>query len=219
MDSRVQEWLKYFLGLLQALRNNHQFCHWQTKGDQFYGDHLLFQRLYESLDAEIDAFAEKCIGMSGNFFSSTDLSHLVDAWLHRWETNSDCLVSRCLLAEEDFQDAASGLYDFLKESGAITLGMDDFLMATASAHETNLYLLQQRLSKSSASDLESSWFGYPKQAAGISRSDQSPDYRDYVKRKKTKGEKPLNRKDWEAWMDGKKPSGGSDPGKAQGEAE
>jgi len=34
-------------------------------------------------------------------------------------------------------------YDKLKEMDDISLGLDDFLMATANAHETNLYLLQQ----------------------------------------------------------------------------
>ena len=46
--------------------------------------------------------------------------------------------------EEHLQRALKITYDELKARGELSLGLDDFLMATASAHETALYLLRQR---------------------------------------------------------------------------
>jgi hypothetical protein len=36
---------------------------------------------------------------------------------------------------------------WMREHHTITLGMDDYLMSLANQHETNLYLLQQRVFK------------------------------------------------------------------------
>ena len=41
----------------------YQNLHWLSRGDSFYGDHLLFQRLYEKLGDESDQIAERAIGL------------------------------------------------------------------------------------------------------------------------------------------------------------
>jgi len=38
-----------------------------------------------------------------------------------------------------------GVYELLDSEGHLTLGLDNFLQGLADAHETNLYLIQQRL--------------------------------------------------------------------------
>ena len=45
-DAKYAE-LGIFLDLLRALSLLHHTHHWQTMGSQFYGDHLLYQRLYD----------------------------------------------------------------------------------------------------------------------------------------------------------------------------
>jgi len=133
------------LGLFQALYLNHWTTHWQTKGDPFYGDHELFQRLYTGMVEEIDGLAEKVVQQHGSDAVGVDRVHaLIGVWQARWLLEPN-IVRRALMAEQDFQRALQRVYDDLKEAGAITLGLDDFIMSTASAHETNLYLLQQRL--------------------------------------------------------------------------
>ena len=47
--------------------------------------------------------------------------------------------------EEALQKALSNIYNALKDMKALSLGMDDYIMSIANAHETNLYLLRQRL--------------------------------------------------------------------------
>lgn len=137
--------LQGLLGLCHALYWHHWTMHWQTKGGPFYGDHLLFERLYSGMVSEIDTVAEKLVQMHGSQAVAVELIYPVTGtWLSRWLSETDPVV-RSERAERDFQQAIRSIYDDLKESGELSLGLDDFLMSTANAHETNLYLLQQRL--------------------------------------------------------------------------
>jgi hypothetical protein len=54
-------------------------------------------------------------------------------------------IRRALIIEEALQKSFYNIYTHLKEMNALSLGMDDFIMSTANEHETNLYLLRQRL--------------------------------------------------------------------------
>jgi hypothetical protein len=144
-ESLSEGLLQGLLGLCHALYWHHWTTHWQTKGDPYYGDHLLFERLYSGMVPEIDTVAEKLVQMHGSGAVAVELIHPVTgAWLSRWLPETDP-VGRSLGAERDFQQALRSVYEDLKESGELSLGLDDFLMATANAHETNLYLLQQRM--------------------------------------------------------------------------
>ena len=69
-DNMVAQWgntpypqLSVALVHLKFLASVHQNHHWVTKGDPFYGDHLLFQRVYEATAEDIDTMAEKAIGL------------------------------------------------------------------------------------------------------------------------------------------------------------
>ena len=57
--------LKALLSCLRALRMSHHTAHWQVKGTPFYGDHLLFERLYTAIDDEIDGLGEKMVSKYG----------------------------------------------------------------------------------------------------------------------------------------------------------
>jgi DNA-binding ferritin-like protein len=123
----------------------YQTSHWQSSGQAYYGNHLLFQRLYEGVQAEVDGLAEKLVGYVGA--GSVDLTPqvaLVMSWVQRW-TQVDDLHMRGLQSERDLQAVFQSSYDAIKAARAMTLGLDDFIMATASAHDTNAYLLQQVL--------------------------------------------------------------------------
>ena len=156
------------LAHLRAMYLSYQTSHWQTHGPTYYGDHLLFQRLYESVQDEIDALAEKIVGYVGG--DGVDLGQQIN-------TISDILLGfvqipnhhqRGLQSEAQFQTIIKTAYDSIKESGSMTLGLDDWLMATASSHETNQYLLQQVLqtqvrnaSRKSPTTAESYFFDNP----------------------------------------------------------
>jgi DNA-binding ferritin-like protein len=139
----VRKLLCNLLCLLRAQSLSYQTSHWQAVGSSAYGNHLLFMRLYESVQDQIDQLAEKIVGYLG-----TPAVNLVPAvnniaqYATRW-SSIDCLHSRGLQSEADCQSAIKSAYDGIKAAQAMTLGLDDWLMATANAHEENTYLLQQ----------------------------------------------------------------------------
>lgn len=136
------EALSEILAVLRAQSMLYQTAHWQSRGSNFYGDHLLFERLYNSVQGEIDAIAEKIVGYFGP--SGVDVFYQIERvedWVEKQEGPTDVLTT-LLCLEEDFQLLLKNTYDLFK-SNQMPLGLDDWLMATASAHDTNMYLLQQ----------------------------------------------------------------------------
>lgn len=215
---KLADVLTNLLALLRASRWNYLTAHWQVYGDPYYGDHLLFQRLYESLDEEIDTLAEKIVGLTGRkedgsfYFDNLSQIQKTQDWLTSWSYLS-CPHKRSLRTEEDIQKYFKTSYEALKGEDLLTLGLDDYLMATANQHETNLYLLQQRLAERESTrlasqKLEKIWFGL-RLSKGVDRREQDPDYEDYVKRKRRKNEKPMSLDKWQEWQEGNKPDADS----------
>lgn len=140
-----QDLLSQLLAILQGIQWAHWTAHWQSKGTPSYGDHLLFERLYGSLKEEIDGLAEKLVAYYG-VESVAATASIADA--HRFLASYDQvpdLYKRALMMELHLQNALKRVYDGIKESGEMSLGLDDFIMALANNHETHIYLLRQRL--------------------------------------------------------------------------
>lgn len=136
-----KEILQDILGMLKALHWNYLTAHWQSKNDNFYANHLLFQRLYEGLVNEIDGLAEKMVSYYGEDAVAPELVlDITKKHTENWNKDTD-LISRSLNAEKSLQKSLKTAYDTMKNSEEMTLGLDDFLMALANAHETNIYLL------------------------------------------------------------------------------
>jgi DNA-binding ferritin-like protein len=137
--------LGQLLAALRAMVWNYQTSHWQVSGDTFYGDHLLFERLYGTAHGEVDGLAEKMMGL----FGKAAVEGAEQAWqmARIMQTLSEvgCPYQRGLQSEQRFQAMLSKARETLKELGQLSMGLDDLLPAMASAHDTHLYLLQQRL--------------------------------------------------------------------------
>jgi DNA-binding ferritin-like protein len=139
--------MKQLLSYLRALSQMYQHMHWRVQGPNYYGDHLLYERLYDGVNAELDQVAEKTIGVSGN---SDEISPNEDSG-----TAAKMLSS--LISDDDPSDkypelaikAEKALVDMIKSlmSGDTTDGVEDLLQGIASKHEEHLYLLQQRAKK------------------------------------------------------------------------
>ncbi len=141
----VRNHLSVVLACLRAQYISYQTSHWQVSGPDYYGNHLLFQRLYESVTAEIDALAEKMVGYFGGEAVDMGLQmNLMMAHTQIW-SKIGCHLSRGLKSELDLQNALKNAYEHIKISGSMTLGLDDWIMATSNAHESNEFLLQQAL--------------------------------------------------------------------------
>lgn len=133
------------LACLRAQYLSYQTSHWQVVGQSFYGNHLLFQRLYESVQGQVDGLAEKIVGYLGRQIVGLEyqMKH-VWGYTQRW-SQIGCHHKRGLQSEADLQASLKRAYDGIKQVNAMTLGLDDWIMATANAHEENEYLLQQAL--------------------------------------------------------------------------
>lgn len=154
MGPRSLKTLHQLLSILRALHWAHWTFHWKMKGDTAYADHLLFQRLYEATEEEVDGLAEKLISYGGD--ETTSPVNLMEAslrFLNLHPSPADGPVEETYRAaldmEKHLQRALSRTQEILDEEGELTLGLDDFLAATASAHETALYLLGQKLAPAS----------------------------------------------------------------------
>jgi DNA-binding ferritin-like protein len=137
------ELLQGLLAFLRAVHFSHLSSHWQVQGLPFFGDHRMFIRLYRDMEEEIDTLAEKIVGEFGA--SAVDpvvQAAKVSALLA--ELGGMTPVERALVLEERLQVEVKRVYQSCKMQGDMSLGLDDYLMGVANAHEGALYLLRQR---------------------------------------------------------------------------
>ena len=138
--------MNILIQLLSILRAIH-WAHWTTHWKAYrYQTHLLFQRMYEGVVEEIDGLGEKIVGEYGP--EALYDSPLMEDSLRFLEAHGNPdqnMYERALEMEEHLQQAIKTAYETLKSQGDLSLGMDDFLMGLANAHETNLFLLRQAL--------------------------------------------------------------------------
>ena len=157
-DNMVSEWggvpypeLSVLLVHLKFLAAVHQNHHWTTKGDPFYGDHLLFERILGGVCGEIDSVAEKAIGLGSTsnvdlVMQHKQLCQLVQGYgMTSTVPQPTELAKRSYLAEMNFLKVASHLVEHMKECGTLTRGLDNLLAGIEDAHEGHIYLLKQRI--------------------------------------------------------------------------
>jgi len=134
--------MNVYVACLRAITIIHQTNHWKCKSPNFYGNHLLFERIYDDANKKLDEAAEKTIGLFGNDSIDNDVQmSLVKKMVIKYST--DNYIENSIKAEEDFIELATKTYEELKSANDITLGLDDLIMAHASQSETSLYLLKQ----------------------------------------------------------------------------
>jgi DNA-binding ferritin-like protein len=135
-----------YIATLKGIALIHQHSHWTTRGATFYGDHLLFERLYTSAQKDLDLAAEKFMGLFGDtcldYDMQADLLHKV---LSKYKALEGSPARMCLAAEKDFLRFSKEAYKCFEEDGHLTLGLDDMVMAIASSREEAVYLLRQTL--------------------------------------------------------------------------
>lgn len=137
--------LSRLVALLRAVQLLHHTAHWQTAGATFYGDHLLFERLYSGLEGEFDGLAEKAVAYCGP--AAVDplaQAQLVAAFVAGF-AGAD-LARKSLAAEQLLQEEIEEARAVITDAGDMPLGLDNYLQGLADSHETAIYLLQQRIS-------------------------------------------------------------------------
>lgn len=142
MDEESKKLLSMYVAFARTMYLLHQENHWAA---QHYGDHLLFQRLYEEVQEEIvDDAAERVIGLCGSLLLEGTEGVIKKKFSPKTDTLKDLLESS-LAIEKAFQQLCKKTYKEIKDKGMMTLGLDDMIMAQASVGETHIYLLQQEL--------------------------------------------------------------------------
>lgn len=140
-----------YLGHLRMMHLWFHGAHHLVSGVSFSGDHVsLFGTIYLEIQEQIDGAIEKFVGLIGEDMGdplaittkALEVMHGYQSPAHRSAT---AIALTGLQIEKDFLSLSEEIYATLKQSDALSLGLDDFFMATASAHETFVYLLQQRV--------------------------------------------------------------------------
>jgi len=122
-------------------------AHWQVHGSLYYSDHLLFERLYNSSNEDIDKLAERAIGITGDIsvVNLNNILHIVcsEAIKLPYECHENIQYAQAaLLLEKEFISLLNEC-----ESCAESVGTKDLLAGISDKHEEHVYLLSQRVRK------------------------------------------------------------------------
>lgn len=130
--------------MLSAAREVHHVAHWTCLGPNFYGDHLMFDRIYEAVAGQIDPLAELAVQAFGAGVVEPVAQAAAQArFLATWMATPD-LVARSLLVEQAIDLQIKVAREQLALSGDLSYGLDNLLAGFAQAHRESLFLLGQR---------------------------------------------------------------------------
>lgn len=154
--------LAVVLTLLRALAIIHQTHHWMTFGPSAYGDHQLFDRLYNDLLPEIDAVAERAVGIGTAsdamhpYAQMNQVTQIIETICGDGEnvgsgTGPEALVQTSLRAEVWLLESMNKLRSMTE----VSQGTENLLAGICDKHEQHIYLLRQRAQTVTASSV--SW--------------------------------------------------------------
>jgi DNA-binding ferritin-like protein len=144
------ECLSDLLACMRAVADLHQTHHWQTRGSSYYGDHLLFERIYNESQSFVDQLAEKAIGLGNadlvDLCKQSELRHkkILEMCGETSNVSPQEMVERSLKAEKKLIEMTKNSISSLESCNQLTHGLSNLLEGIADAHEGFVYLLKQR---------------------------------------------------------------------------
>lgn len=126
-------------------------AHLLSKGEAFESDHKIYKEIYEIAESDFDSYSERAIGLmeDESIASPKTISKCVcdkiKFWIDPANSNALLIAAAGLNIVKDHIQKIEIAYNQIKQSGSMTLGLDDLLMSTASNWETIVYKLQQRI--------------------------------------------------------------------------
>lgn len=149
-DNALAE-LGALLSYLRAINFAHQTHHWQTRGSSFFGDHLLFERIYNETLEMIDSLGERTVGAGSPVLVNPVIQSthqlLILKELYNGvpiETSPEQCVLISLKGVLRFLVLIQLVYGLLEQKNLLSHGTDNLLQGFADKHEEFLYLLKQR---------------------------------------------------------------------------
>lgn len=144
-------WLATLLVGLRAAAMIHQSHHWQTRGQTFYGDHLLFERLYNDTLPGVDALAERVVGIGGPTLvdpvrQAVQMARCISQCYsgRKEDEGSNGMVEISLQKEYRVLEGIRLTIKVLASKDSLTDGTENLLQDIADKHEEFVYLLKQR---------------------------------------------------------------------------
>lgn len=149
--------LAVLLGVLKSMYDIFQSYHWQSTSQSFYGDHLLFQRLYEGMLPQIDSLGERVLGLgqNGDLVCPLKLNKtnaifarfVEDSQTESFGDNNFDLFMKARHAEETFGFVTEKFLSSMEKKGLLTKGTRNFIEGLLDVHEEFAYLINQRISE------------------------------------------------------------------------
>lgn len=138
------EKLQHVLGSLRAIHWNAWTSHWQASGPTFFSDHSMFEKIYTSVEENIDSLAEKMVSFYGEESVDAAKSMEIAYAMLQGCCKEKNPFKRALMMEQHLQICLEHAYEMLEETESMTLGMDNYLQGVGDQHERWIYFLEQR---------------------------------------------------------------------------
>lgn len=143
--------LAALLSMMRAEALVHQAHHWQTRGASFYGDHLMFERIYKDVHKQNDALAERTVGygsyaLVSPVIAASQIHEVVSFFYAQAPKNPEPndYVMTSLRAALWMLGGIKIVRRSLEAKGQLSNGIDNLLQTIADTQEEHVYLLKQR---------------------------------------------------------------------------
>jgi len=145
MDETLSRMLRTAFSSEYSFLVKAQDAHWNVQGDEFYQDHLLFERIYQEVEESIDPFAEQLrqcqIFVPSGLTKMRELSILDD--FPADNLTSDEYKQLLLTDSNAMADLFSSAFDVAEQRKEH--GLSNFLADRQAAHRKHLWMLRASL--------------------------------------------------------------------------
>lgn len=126
---------------LQGLYQFYKSAHWLASGETFYEDHLLFAKLYEGMDEEMDVLVELILSTQDVKKELNPLVILKESskYVPEFGTSAENMVMAVKMEEELLAEIQKIRAD------EVAVGLYNHIASIAQAHTRNGYLLHRSL--------------------------------------------------------------------------
>lgn len=154
-DDILEGALRALLAHLRACNLWFHGAHHSTVGAGFQADHKFYGKVYAQYADEYDTATEKAIALRGIKIAdpvsvASRATQILSTMPSPSGLSGHQIAAAGLNVERQTLSLLEKIFRDLENAKRLPLGLNDFLAATANAHETNVYLLGQRVAGGNA---------------------------------------------------------------------